>query len=101
MPQKTKGGARFVTGMDDALSAILQRANEIRRDARRDPIAAQDAADEIRDLVQEAFQYVRGVEPLLERQAPQYERRLTELEQRVNELETERERKIVPLRKAE
>ena len=98
MPQKTKGGRRFVEDFSEALDAIEAASREGEKLAIYNPQFSQRQHIKIRGLAERLRYILREAEPLLERQAPQYEQRLAELEERVKQLE---EGRVIPFRKAE
>ena len=105
MPQKTKGGRRFIEDFSEALDAIEAASREGEKLAIYNPQFSQRQHIKIRGLAERLRYILREAEPLLERQAPQYEQRLGELEQQVAELAQWRERveaeRVIPFRKAE
>lgn len=88
MAQLTRGARQILDALDDAEAEIrdlLQRASD---KAKSNPDYTRELIARVLDIqAKTARKRTEDLEPLLERQAPEYERRLRELDERVRALE--------------
>ena len=88
MPQLTKNARRVLDQLDATLVDIADEARLGYDKARFNPDYTRDRLTAIQNDVAEIRKMIRQqIEPLLERQAPQYDKRLAELEARLARLE--------------
>lgn len=87
MPQLTKGARRILEDVAATMAAIEEARQQGHKLAIYNPRYAQERLAEIGGLTERLRYQLRELEPLLERQAPQYDKRLEDLERRVERLE--------------
>lgn len=94
MPQKTKGATQALNHIYADLKELSDKNRTIYEEA-LDAVFVRARTAEVDRLIMAITQQIReGIEPLLERQAPQYEQRLARLEEEVRQL---KDQKIVAL----